>query len=381
MSSVPATTKQIHSLVTEGGELQLSIAEVPVEAPGENEVLVRVEAAPINPSDLGLLLGMADITKATQGGTAESPTVTAPISPAIMKMLAARVGQAMPPGNEGGGVVVAAGSSDAAQALLGKTVGCIGGGGMYGEYRTLSLGQLIPMNDGVTPREAASCFVNPLTALGMVETMRMEGYEGLVHTAAASNLGQMLQKICTADNVPLVNVVRKDEQVAILRDIGAAHVCNSSLESFTSDLTDAIAETNAFIAFDATGGGVLADQLLASMEVAAVRNMPAYSRYGSDQHKQVYIYGGLERSPTTLKRSYGMAWSLGGWLLTPFLQKVGHERAGALRQRVADEIRTTFASHYTAEVSLADALKLDVLMDYAQQATGKKVLVTPVTPA
>lgn len=377
MSDIPSTGRQLQSLVTSGGELQLSLADVPVRAPGDNEVLIRVEASPINPSDLGLLLAMADVAKAVQGGSADNPTVTAPISAGVLSALKARHDQAMPPGNEGGGVVIAAGASDAAQSLLGKTVGALSGGGMYGEYVTVNVQQVLPMNDGVNSRDAASCFVNPLTALGMVETMRLEGFSGLVHTAAASNLGQMLLKICLSDDVPLVNVVRKPEQAELLRSLGAKHVCDSSQDSFTSDLKTAIQECNAYLAFDATGGGLLADQLLGSMEAAAIASMPEYSRYGSTQHKQVYIYGGLERSPTTLKRSYGMAWSLGGWLLTPFMQKVGPEKVAQLRQRVADEIHTTFASSYTREVSLADALTLEVLHDYAQQATGKKTLVNP----
>ena len=377
MSDLPASGLQLRSLVTSAGKLELSLEDVPVQPPGPLEVVVRVEASPINPSDLGLLLGMADVSTAQQGGTAERPTVSADISPSILKALSGRLDESMPPGNEGGGVVIAAGESAEAQALLGKTVGALGGGGMYGQYRTLNVHQCLAMNDGVSSTQAASCFVNPLTALGMVETMRMEGFSGLVHTAAASNLGQMLQKICLADDVPLVNVVRKPEQADLLRSIGATHVCDSSQETFAEDLTTAIADTGAYIAFDATGGGTLADQLLSSMEAAAIRTATEYSRYGSTQYKQVYIYGGLERSPTTLKRSYGMAWGLGGWLLTPFLQKVGREKGAELRQRVADEIDTTFASSYAGEISLAGALQLETLQTYAKQATGQKYLINP----
>ncbi|MEM7079332.1 MAG: zinc-binding dehydrogenase [Pseudomonadota bacterium] len=376
MSDLPASGRALRSLVTADGQLELSLADVPVAAPGPNEVVVRIEAAPINPSDLGLLLGMADVSTAQQGGTPDSPTLTAQIPEGIVKHLAARFDQAMPVGNEGGGVVVAAGESDEAQALLGKTVGALGGA-MYSEYRTLKTHQCLVMNDGVAARDAASCFVNPLTALGMVETMRAEGFSGLLHTAAASNLGQMLQKICIADEVPLVNVVRKQEQVDILKGIGAEYICNSSDDNFGASLVDAIAATGAYIGFDATGGGDLADRILTAMEVAANRAGGEYSRYGSDQYKQVYIYGGLERSATTLRRGYGMSWGVGGWLLTPFLQKIGRERAGELRQRVADEIHTTFASTYTAEVSLAGALQIEALQTYAQQATGQKYLVNP----
>ena len=376
MSDLPSSGLQLQSLVTSAGKLELSLAEVDVAPLKPDQVLVRVEASPINPSDLGLLLGMADLSTAQQGGTAERPTVSADIPAGLLKHLGGRLDQPMPVGNEGGGVVIAAGESDEAQALLGKTVGALGGA-MYGQYRTLKYHQCLPMNDGVSPAEAASCFVNPLTALGMVETMRMEGYSGLIHTAAASNLGQMLQKICLNEGVPLVNIVRKQEQVDILKGIGAEHVCNSSDDNFNAQLTDAIAATGAYVAFDATGGGDLANDILASMERAAIKTASEYSRYGSDQHKQVYIYGGLDTGPTVLRRSYGMSWGLGGWLLTPFLQKVGREKDAELRQKVADEIRTTFASSYTAEVSLAGALQVETLIDYEKKETGKKYLVKP----
>ena len=376
MSDLPTSGLQLQSTVTAEGQLNLNLVEVPVKPLKPDEVLLRVEASPINPSDLGLLLGMADLTTAVQGGSDELPSVTADLPPGLVKHMAGRVDQAMPVGNEAGAVVVAAGEGDEAQALVGKTVGALGGA-MYGQYRAVKYHQCLPMHEGVSPRQAASCFVNPLTALGMVETMRMEGYQALIHTAAASNLGQMLQKICLNEGVSLVNIVRKPEQAELLRGIGAKHVCDSSQDSFAKDLTAAIADTGAYVAFDATGGGTLANQILTSMEQAAIATAPEYSRYGSDQHKQVYIYGGLERSPTTLNRAYGMSWSLGGWLLTPFLQKVGRERDQELRQKVADEIGTTFASSYADEISLADALKLDVLKTYAQQATGKKYLINP----
>ncbi len=376
MSEAPNTGLQLQSSVTSQGKLELALVDVEVPSPGPNDVVVRVEASPVNPSDLGLLLGMADISMAVQGGTPERPTISADIPAGLLRHLAGRLDEAMPVGNEGAGVVIAAGDSDAAQALLGKTVAVLGGA-MYSEYRTLNVHQCLVMHDGVEPRECASCFVNPLTALGMVDTMRLEGYSGLIHTAAASNLGQMLQKICIDDDVPLVNIVRKPEQAQLLRDIGAKHVCDSSSETFEKDLTAAIAETGAYLAFDATGGGELASQILACMEAAAVSTAEEYSRYGSTQHKQVYIYGGLDRSPTILKRSYGMSWSVGGWLLTPFLQKIGRERAGELRQRVADEVRTTFHSSYAAEISLAGALQLDNLQVYAKQATGEKYLINP----
>ena len=367
---------QLQSLVTTEGTLELSLARVPVPVPAEDEVLIRVEAAPINPSDLGLLFGMADMTTASASGTEESPVITATIPEGLRKVVAARAGQPMPVGNEAGGVVVDAGSGAEAQALLGKTVGILGGA-MYTQFRVIKAKQCLVMHEGVTPAESASCFVNPLTALGMVETMKMEGFGALCHTAAASNLGQMLQKICLKDGVELVNIVRKQEQVDLLKGIGAKHICNSGDESFMNDLIDAIARTDAHIAFDATGGGKLAGQLLTAMEAAAMRAGGDYNRYGSDTFKQVYIYGGLDRSPTTLSRNFGFSWGLGGWLLTPFLQKIGFEAADKLRQRVADEIKTTFASSYTKEVSLAEALTLDAINVYGRQATGEKYLINP----
>jgi NADPH2:quinone reductase len=367
---------QLQSLVTKEGTLELSLATIPVPKPADDEVLVRVEASPINPSDLGLLFGMSDMTTASASGTPDSPIITATIPEGLRQVVAARAGQSLPVGNEGGGVVVEAGASEGAQALLGKTVGILGGA-MYTQYRVVKAKQCLVMHDGVTSAESASCFVNPLTALGMVETMKAEGFTALCHTAAASNLGQMLQKICLKDGVDLVNVVRKQEQVDLLKGIGAKHVCNSSSDSFMKDLTDAFAATGAYIAFDATGGGKLAGQLLTAMEAAAMRAGGDYNRYGSDQFKQVYIYGGLDRSPTTLSRNFGFSWNLGGWLLPPFLEKIGFEEAEKLRQRVADEIKTTFASHYTQEVSLVEALSLDAIAVYGQQATGEKYLINP----
>ena len=289
MSELPTVGRQLLSLVKPGGELELSLQDAEVQAPGENEVLVKVEASPINPSDLGMLLAMADISKASQSGSEDNPVVNAPIGEAVMAAMAARVGHPMPVGNEGAGVVIATGSSEEAKALMGKTVAVLGGA-MYSEYRTLKTHQCLVMNEGVSSKEAASCFVNPLTALGMVETMREEGFSGLMHTAAASNLGQMLQKICIADDVPLVNVVRKPEQEQLLRDIGATHVCDSSKDSFAKDLKEAILETKAYVAFDATGGGELANDLLTAMEAAASAQGGEFSRYGSDQHKHCLLY-------------------------------------------------------------------------------------------
>lgn len=373
---LPTTMLQLRSELKSSGTLELSLVEVDVPQPRDHEVLVRVEATPINPSDLGLLLGGADVTQATATGTQDRPGVSAPVPENMLRAMKARLDQSLPVGNEGGGVVVAAGASPEAQALIGRVVGILGGA-MYAQYRAVPAAMCLPLKDGTSSRQAASCFVNPLTALGMTETMRREDRKALVHTAAASNLGQMLQKICSADGIDLVNIVRKPEQVELLQGIGAKHVCNSADEQFMPRLIDALAETEATIAFDATGGGDLASRILTAMEAAAVRNAPEFSRYGTDVHKQVYIYGGLDRSPTVLTRSFGFAWSLGGWLLTPFLQQIGAERAQALRERVANEIDTTFASHYSNVISLRDALSLDALSVYSRQATGEKYLIDP----
>lgn len=375
-AQVPATALQLRSLVTAEGELQLSLASVPVTAPGEDEVVVRVDASPINPSDLGLLFGGADMPNAVASGAADAPVITAQIPEVVRPMMAARAGESMPVGNEGGGVVVSAGTSAAAQALLGKTVGMLGGA-MYSQYRTLHTSQCLALPDGTTAAEGASCFVNPLTALGMVETMRLEGHTALLHTAAASNLGQMLQKICINEGVKLVNVVRSQAQVDILNNIGAEYVCNSSAPTFTDDLADALTATGATVGFDATGGGSLASQVLSAMEVAANRSAKEYSRYGSNVFKQVYIYGGLERSQTTLSRTFGMSWALGGWLLMPFLERIGAEGEAKLRQKVASEIKTTFASSYTREISLAETLSMEAIKVYGMQATGEKFLINP----
>jgi NADPH2:quinone reductase len=370
------TNLQLRSLVKKSGELEVSLVQVPIAEPAADEVVVRLEASPLNPSDLGLLFGTADVTQAKASGTASSPVITAPISEPMMRPMAGRVDQSLPLGNEGAGVVVKAGSSSAAQALVGKTVAVLGGE-MYAQYRTLKANQCLQLPAGTKPSEGASCFVNPLTALGMVETMRREGHTALVHTAAASNLGQMLNKICIKDGINLVNIVRKQEQQDLLRKLGAKYVCDSSSPTFMLDLTKVLTETGATIAFDAIGGGRLAGQLLTGMEAAAVAKMTQYSRYGSTTFKQVYVYGGLDRSPTELTRSFGMSWSIGGWLLTQFLQKVGAETAQALRARVVAELKTTFASHYTKEISLAEALQLENIRLYSRFGTGEKYLINP----
>lgn len=374
--TLPSKTLQIRSLARSSGELELSLQEDAIPQPAANEVVVRVEASPMNPSDLGLLFGAADLRTAKASGTPERPVVTATIPEAAMKSMAGRVDQSMPVGNEGAGVVVGAGASPQAQALLGKTVAMIGGA-MYTQYRCIDAAQCMALPEGATAAEGASSFVNPLTALGMVETMRREGHKALVHTAAASNLGQMLNRICIKDGIPLVNIVRKKEQEDILRAIGAKYVCNATSPTFVQDLTDALTATGATLAFDATGGGKLAGQILNCMEAALLRNATEYSRYGTMTHKQVYIYGGLDRGPTEFTRGFGMSWGMGGWLLFPFLMKIGSEGAEKLKARVAAELKTTFASRYTKEVSMVEALSLGEIAVYSKQATGEKYLLNP----
>lgn len=367
---------QIRSLIRSSGELELSLHDDPIPEPQAYEVVIRVEASPLNPSDLGLLFGAADMSTAKASGTADRPVVTATVPERVLPAMKARLDESMPVGNEGAGVVVKAGSSPAAQALLGKTVAAIGGA-MYSQYRCLAAAQCLELPAGTTAAEGASCFVNPLTSLSMVETMRMEGHKALVHTAAASNLGQMLNKICQKDGIALVNIVRKQDQEDLLRSLGAKYVCNSSSPTFIEDLTQALAETGATLAFDAIGGGKLAGQILGCMEAAINRTAKEYSRYGSNTHKQVYIYGGLDRSPTEVVRNFGMTWGMGGWLLFPFLQRLGDAGTQRLRARVVAELKTTFASHYTREVSLVEMLRLDAIGVYGKQATGEKFLLNP----
>src|SRR6202140_4944721 len=370
------TGLQLRSTIKKSGELEISLVSVPTPEPGPDEVVVRVEASPINPSDLGLLIGAADMSTAKASGTKEAPVVTAKVPETAMKAMAGRLDESMPVGNEGAGVVVKTGSSDAAKALMGKTVALIGGA-MYAQYRCLKVAECLPLPAGITPAEGASCFVNPLTSLGMTETMRREGHKALVHTAAASNLGQMLNKICLKDGIGLVNIVRSAEQADILRKIGAKHIVDSTQPTFMDDLTNALVETGATIAFDAIGGGKLAGQILTCMEIAANKTAKVYSRYGSSVHKQVYIYGGLDTRPIELNRAFGMMWGIGGWLLFPFLQKIGAAGGRGRRQRAAAELKTTFASHYTQVVSLQEALQLSNVAAYAKRATGEKYLINP----
>ncbi|MDG2532244.1 zinc-binding dehydrogenase [Sphingomonas sp. HITSZ_GF] len=370
----PRTSLELRSTISSDGKLTLALEPVTLAAPGPDEVIVRVEASPINPSDLGLLLGPADLATLAAGGTPDRPTLTAAVSPAGLRAMKARLDQSMTVGNEGAGTVVEAGANVA--GLLGKKVGMLGGS-MYAQYRRIAARDVIPLPDHASAADGASMFVNPLTSLSMVETLRMEGHKALIHTAAASNLGQMLNRICIADGVPLVNIVRSDAQAAILREIGAKYIVDSSAPDFREKLTDAIAETGATLAFDAIGGGRIVNTILHAMEDAINRTATAFSRYGSATWKQVYVYGMLDTSPMELDRGYGLAWGVSGFLVTPFLMKLGMEGAMRLRARVAAELTTTFASHYNRTISLAQALDPEVVSAYAKKATGEKFLIDP----
>jgi len=365
-------SKQIKSKVSKEGLLTISLDEVNVPEPGDGEVLIKVQATPINPSDLGLLVGPADISSLKE--VKKGSVIEMKVPDELIRSVAARFDQNLPVGNEGAGIVESAGKG--AEHLIGKTVG-LAGGAMYSEYRCVPASSCLVMNDATTAEQAASCFVNPLTALGMIETMKMENHTGLVHTAAASNLGQMLIKICLSEDIPLVNVVRKEEHVEMLKSLGANFVCNSSLDSFMDDLVEALVQSGSTLGFDATGGGKLSGQILTAMEVAANKTATEYSRYGSDKFKQVYIYGGLDRSPTTLTRSFGFSWGLGGWLLTPFIGRIGSEKFGQLQKKVADEISTTFESKYSKIISLEETLHAKNILSYTKQATGEKYLIKP----
>ena len=374
--SLPASYRQMLSTVSNTGELRLALTEVDMPTPGPDEVVIKIEATPINPSDLGVMFGWSTMTEASSSGSGKDSVLTAPVSPQGMQIMKARIDQSLPVGNEGAGTVVAVGDGELATSLMDKTVAVMGGG-MYAEYRCVKANMCLPLLPEHSAKDGASSFINPLTALAMLETMRLEGHTALVHTAAASNLGQMLNRICMADGVELVNIVRKEEQAELLRSMGAKYIINSSSKDFMAELTNAIHATGATLAFDATGGGTLASSILSAMEAAAARTPGAYSIYGSIKHKQVYLYGGLDTSETTLTRGYGMAWGIGGWLLPNFMARVGMKVVMGLQARVAKELTTTFASHYTNEISLEEALNAETVGNYIAKATGEKFLICP----
>jgi NADPH2:quinone reductase len=362
-------TRALHSTLTADNHIRLSLDELELGAPGPDEVIVRIDAAPVNPTDIALMLSGADLARAT----ASAGVVTAPVSPIVQEIFAGRLGKPIPIGAEGCGTVVEAGASAAAQALLGKLVAA--SGGMCATHRKFPVSAVRELPPGATAEEGASSFVNPMTALSFVETMRAEGHTAIVHTAAASNLGQMLVKICKADGVPLVNIVRKAAHVALLRSLGAEHVLDSSAPNFGEELVAAVAATGATIAFDAIGGGTLGGQILDAMERVASRSMTTFSHYGSSTLKQLYVYGSLDRSPTTLARTYGLRWSIGGYLVTTAMRKLGPEAAQRMSKRVAAELKTTFASRYTAKTTLDRLLDLETLRACARMQTGEKYLI------
>ncbi len=370
-------TRELRSTVSKDGVLTLSLAEIVLDDPASDEIIVRVEAAPINPSDLGLLLGPADAASVRRDVSDGAPQLSLDIPPARMGGMAGRINQSLPVGNEGAGTVIAAGEQ--AKDWIGRRVGMIGGG-MYADLRKIRTRDALPLPEGVTAAQGAALTVNPMTALGFVETARAEGHSAIVHTAAASSLGQMLQRICAQDGVPLVNIVRSDDQVRLLKDAGATHVLNSREDDFRTQLIDAVTETGATVAFDAIGGGSLGGEIMHAMERGAVNRMTEYSRYGSSTYKQLYVYGALDTSPMILNRlAFGFQWSVSGWLLTPFMQKVGSDTVSRMRKRVFDDLTTTFASRYTRTIGLAEALDPETLLAYERKATGEKFLIDPTT--
>lgn len=362
------TARVLHSTLSADGNIHLSLANVDLGDPGPDEVIVRVDAAPVNPTDIALMLSMADVARATVSGG----ELVAPVPAKVLDVHAARIGRALPIGTEGAGIVIAAGAN--AQALVGKVVAAAGGG-MFATHRKLPAAAVRELPPGRTAEDGASSFVNPMTALSFVETMRAEGHKAIVHTAAASNLGQMLVKICAADQVPLVNVVRRAAQVDQLRALGAKYVVDSSAPSFAADLVEAIAATGATLAFDAIGGGSQVSQISDAMERVAARSMTAFSHYGSTTLKQAYVYGSLDRGPTTLVRTFGLAWSVGGYLVSNALRKLGAEAYGRMVKRVMSELTTTFASAYKARIALDQLLDPDTIRACAAMTTGEKYLI------
>jgi len=363
------TGKQLTTQLDADGTLTLQLNDKTWDAPKAGQVLIKVEATPINPSDLGLLFASAD----TDNAVYSPGKVVAQMPANATRAMKARHGLPMPAGNEAAGTVVAAG--EGAEHMMGKRIACVPGTA-YADYAYADLTMAFAVDDAVSAEQAASSFVNPMTALGFTETMKLEGFTGIVHAAAASNLGQMLVKICLEDNIPLVNIVRSDAQVKLLKDLGATHVLNMTDEDFMPKLIDAIAETKAMIGFDPIGGGTLAGQILTAMEAAASRGA-AFSRYGSSEAKKVYIYGALDLGPTILNRAFGLTWDLAGWLLTPFMMKAGAEVVGRMRARVMKDLTTTFASHYKAKVSLEGMLSKEAVSEYNARRTGEKYLVVP----
>ncbi|MEE4538931.1 MAG: zinc-binding dehydrogenase [Erythrobacter sp.] len=365
------TGKQLFTTLTDDGKLTLEIVEKEFREPKDGEVLVKMEAAPINPSDLAILTSAADFENAEYSPGKVVATMPEP----FLSGQRARHGQRLPAGNEGAGTVIATGDADNAKALMGKRVACVPGSA-FSQYAIADASMCLPLGDH-SAEAGASSFVNPMTALGFVENAKMDGQKAIVHTAGASNLGQMLLRICQEDDIALVNIVRKAEHVELLKGLGAEHVVNSSDDDFMAQLRSAIDATDAFYGFDPIGGGQAVDNVFKAMEQVAVGKMTEYSRYGSNQQKRMFIYGRLDFGPTILTPSYGFGWTLSGWLLTPFLQSAGGETVMRMRQRVLENLTTTFASSYKTKVDLEGMLTKEAILDYKQMKTGEKYLVTP----
>lgn len=375
--NLPRQSLQLQSTLSADGALLVRLAQVDIALPGPGEVLVRVEAAPINPSDLMTMLPGADPATGQAAGSANDPALTFRLSPEAAAARSGRVGQPLSVGLEGAGTVVAAGAR--AEHLLEKRVAALTMvPGMFAQYKVVSALECVPLPESVTVREGAGLFCNPLTALAIAETVRLEGHKALIHTAAASNLGQMLVRICAEDGIPLVNVVRSTEQVDLLRGMGATHVVNSSEPGFEEALLAAVTETGAMMAFDAVGGGAMPGVLLKAMEDSGRSRLTAYSSYGSLEMKHVYIYGHLDHSPTVLRNElYGMMFDIHHWAMPSTLARVGPQRAAEMQQRVVNGLTTTFASHFAEEISLQQALDPAVVREYAGMATGRKYLLNP----
>ena len=371
-----SSARQLFSTVTDDHRLVLSIEPLDVPEPSDDQVVVQMQAVPINPSDLGVLLAPANLETARRETIDGNPALVADVPEAMRRAFRGRVNQKLPAGNEGAGIVVAAGAAPAAQALLGRTVTLVGGR-MYRTHRVMPAAHAVPLPEGADPVEGASLFVNPMTVQAFLETMKLEGHSAMVHTAAASNLGQMLARLCLKQDVPLVAIVRSEAQEGLLKDIGLQHVVNSSTEDFMPRLVAAIATTGATLGFDAVGGGRLASQMLTAMDQAQAKRGAEYSIYGSTAHKQVYLYGRLDPSPTSLSAGLGMYWGVGGWLLTPRLAQLGRERTMAMRRYAVEERNGVFASHYTQTISLEELLEPEVARAVNRKATGEKFLVDP----
>ena len=374
MTGAVNSTLTVRSEVRPDGTLELSLRSMPLPGPGPDEIVVELEAAPLHPADISQLLGPADLSSGQRTGSGEDSKIVFQIPDARLPSMAARNGKSLAVGNEGAGVVIATGDNQ--QKLLGKMVAVMGGA-MLSRHRVVNVSNALMLPDGAAASTGAAALINPLTLLSMIETMREEGHGALVHTAAASSLGQMLNRVCFQDGIPLVNVVRRPEQASLLTSQGASFVCDSSSETFVRDLDAAVAATGATLAFDAVSGGPLAGQILSAMERACNASATECRRYGSEMHKQVYFYGGLDTRPTQLDRSYGMAWGVGGWLIFSKLKRMAPGKVDAMKARIVSELDSTFSTKFTAEISFTDLMRKEYFDAIARRSTGDKYLINP----